>query len=145
MQDKKGTYEYDLEEAKDKKRLFIYFKSGGHVSLDLNRMPKKSADILFRAIESWCISFSRTPVPNSTNRSFGHAPLPPDKPKELRVASFTQMWEDEMQMHSRPLISCLYPKGRSLQTGKYVVQMQLSSGGLSAVYLAQMPDKSLVV
>ncbi len=36
-------------------------------------------------------------------------------------------------------------KGHSLQTGKYVVQMQLSSGGLSAVYLAQMPDKALVV
>ncbi len=99
LQDRKGTYEYDLEEAKDKKRLFIYFKSGGHVSLDLNRMPKKSVDTLFRAIESWCISFSRTPVPSSKNRSIGHAPLPAEIPKELRVATFTQMWEDEMMMH----------------------------------------------
>ena len=41
LEDRKGTYEYELEQTKDKKKLFIYFKSGGHVRLGSGSYAQK--------------------------------------------------------------------------------------------------------
>ena len=111
LHDKKGAYEYDLETAKDRKKLFIYFKSGGHATIDLNRMPKESVEKLFSAVESWCITSSRVPPPAKQRQ--------PKKlsQKQLDAISYTQMWEEELQSHFRPLISCPWKKGRKSRTG----------------------------
>ena len=142
LEDKKGTYEYELEEAKDKKRLFIYFKSGGHVALDLNKMPRESVEKLFKKIESWCIACSRAPQPDE-NRSPKKKPVKASaKPQAL---TYTQMWEDDMNAHFSATNFVPLEKGSTLGGGKFRVLMQLSSGGLSAVYLAETQSKELIV
>lgn len=142
LEDKRGTYEYELEEARDKRRVFIYFKSGGHVSLDLNMMPKQSTEVLFSAIQPFCLTCTRAPISRKEEAN---------QQKKLTVApqigsgSYTQIWEDDMRMHFSATNFVPLEKGATLQSGKYSILMQLSCGGLSAVYLAEQPDKSLVV
>jgi len=139
LEDRKGTYEYDLEEAKDKKKLFIYFKSGGHVSLDLNKMTKESMEKIFQAVEAWCIDCNRIPPASLPDKKKS------PKPVELEDLTPTRMWEDELQAHFSATNFVPLEKGKELQGGRYEVLMQLASGGLSAVYLAEMQDKSLVI
>ncbi|HEY9732684.1 MAG TPA: serine/threonine-protein kinase [Drouetiella sp.] len=142
LEDRKGTYEYELEQAKDKKKLFIYFKSGGHVTLDLARMPKESVERIFQSIESWCIACTRSPQLS-----------PKDNKQALKTASavkqdklsYTKMWEDELHSHFSATNFVPLEKGRTMQEGRYSILMQLSSGGLSAVYLAELGDKDLVI
>jgi tRNA A-37 threonylcarbamoyl transferase component Bud32 len=139
MHDKKGAYEYDLEAARDRKKLFIYFKSGGHATIDMNRMPKESVEKLFSAVESWCLSSSRVPPPTK-----------PRQPKKLTQTqldnlSYTQMWEEELQSHFSATNFVPLEKGRQLKDGNFSILMHLASGGLSAVYLAEQEDETLVV
>jgi tRNA A-37 threonylcarbamoyl transferase component Bud32 len=142
LEDRKGTYEYELEQAKDKKKLFIYFKSGGHVSLDLARMPKESVERIFQAIESWCIACTRSPQMSLERDKAKTATASPVKLDKL---SYTKMWEDELHSHFSATNFVPLEKGRTLQDGKFTVLMQLSSGGLSAVYLAELGDRDLVI
>jgi len=145
LQGRKGSYEYDIEEAKDKKRLLIYFKSGGHASINLNKMSRKSCEQLIGAIEPWCISCTRAPQPRPEDQRISIQKPVSETNFLPRSHSFTQMWEDELQMQFSATNFVPLEKGESLQNGRYTVVMQLSSGGLSAVYLAQMPDQTMVV
>lgn len=139
LEDSKGTYEYELEETKDKKKLFIYFKSGGHVCLDLSRMSKKSTERLFMCIESWCISMTRSPQMSDA----------PKRLKEVKkkddVLSYTKLWEEQLEAHFSATNFVPLEKDESLNSGRLKVLMQLSSGGLSAVYLAEQANKELAV
>ncbi|MBS1952929.1 MAG: serine/threonine protein kinase [Cyanobacteria bacterium SZAS-4] len=142
LEDKRGTYEYELEQAKDKKKLFIYFKSGGHVSLDLARMPKESVERIFQAIESWCIACARSPQLTTKKDKTKTTTASPAKLDKL---TYTQMWEDELHSHFSATNFVPLEKGCVMQDGKFSILMQLSSGGLSAVYLAELGDKDLVI
>lgn len=137
LEDRKGTYEYELEEAKDKKKLFIYFRSGGHVTLDLSKMPKPSIEKLFHSIEAWCIACARSPQITEKSEK--------KKNKKFEALSYTKMWEEELHAHFSTTNFVPLEKEDCLQGGKYSVLMQLASGGLSAVYLAECDDKDLVV
>jgi tRNA A-37 threonylcarbamoyl transferase component Bud32 len=139
-EDKKGTYEYELEQAKNKNQLYIYFKSGGHACLDLGKIPKESVERIFQSIESWCISCARTPQPTKTIADKSKASR-----KKLEKLTYTEMWDDELHSHFSATSFVALEKSQCLQNGKYTVIMQLSSGGLSAVYLAELGDKDLVV
>lgn len=143
LEDRKGTYEYELEQAKDKKKLFIYFKSGGHVTLDLARMPKESVERIFQSIESWCIACTRSPQMTAVKE------ISPDNSKasavKLDKLSYTRMWEEELHSHFSATNFVPLDKGCTMQDGRYSILMQLSSGGLSAVYLAELGDKDLVI
>jgi len=142
LEDKKGTYEYELERAKDKKRLFIYFKSGGHVALDLNKMPRASVEMLFKRMENFCIECSRAPKPDANRSTKKAKAKAAAMPKAL---TYTQMWEDDMNAHFSATNFVPLEKGSTLGGGKFTVLMQLSSGGLSAVYLAETPSRDLIV
>jgi tRNA A-37 threonylcarbamoyl transferase component Bud32 len=142
LEDKKGTYEYELERVKDKKRLFIYFKSGGHVALDLNKMPRESVELLFKKMEDFCIECSRAPKPDENRKS----KKPKEKaPVQRQPLTYTQMWEDDMNAHFSATNFVPLEKGGTLCGGKFTILMQLSSGGLSAVYLAETKSKDLII
>lgn len=141
LQDKKGTYEYELEAARDKKKLFIYFRSGGHAALDLTKMPRQSVEKLFQSVESWCIACTRTPPAGRITVKEKQKV----KEKEPVPLSYTQMWEEELQAHFSATNFVPIEKGCELQDGRYSVIMQLSAGGFSAIYLAETPNKELVV
>ncbi|MBX9666298.1 MAG: serine/threonine protein kinase [Candidatus Obscuribacterales bacterium] len=146
LNDAKGAYEFDLEKADDSKKLFIYFKSGGHATIDLNRMSKKGAELLFVALESWCLEFSRSPQfrlgENSDDSRFIGKQANPEK--EI-PQSFTELWEQEMQDHFSATNFVPLKKGKLLKAGRLRVLMQIAAGGLSAIYLAETPEKELRV
>lgn len=142
LEDRKGTYEYELEQAKDKKKLFIYFKSGGHVSLDLARMPKESVERIFQSIESWCIACARSPQLSERDERQASKTASAKKNDKL---SYTKIWEDELHSHFSATNFVPLEKGRAMQDDRYTILMQLSAGGLSAVYLAELGDKDLVI
>lgn len=139
MHDKKGSYEYELEEARDKRKLFIYFKSGGHACLDLTKMPKKNQERLFMAIEDWCISCSRAPVSREISE---RGVINKGKDESL---TYTKLWEEELESHFSHTNFCPLDRGQKINNGRLNVVMQLASGGLSAVYLAEQSNKDLVI
>ncbi|HEY9772176.1 MAG TPA: serine/threonine-protein kinase [Planktothrix sp.] len=140
-QDKKGYYEYELESTSHKRMLFIYFKSGGHAAIDLTKIPRKTEEIIFKAIEPYCLTTSRTPsgklARSKRKQGANQEAAPP--------ATYTQLWEDELQAHFSATNFVPLEKGDKLQSGKIEVLMQLASGGLSAVYLGETPNDELII
>ncbi|HMP54867.1 MAG TPA: hypothetical protein PKD05_25175, partial [Candidatus Melainabacteria bacterium] len=104
VEGKKGIYEYELESAKNKRKVFIYFKSGGHAAIDLTCLTKEDSENLFLAIESWCLDFSRAPIPRQKLEehydSFGKNQQNSGKEAALELPqTYTELWEQEMQDH----------------------------------------------
>lgn len=139
LHDRKGSYEYELEEAKDKRKLFMYFKSGGHVCLDLTKMPKKNQERLFQAIESWCISCSRAPQTGEMKKRIKET-----KNKD-EALTYTRLWEEQLESYFSHTNFVPLERGEKIGNERFSVLMQLGSGGLSAVYLAEKANKDLVV
>jgi len=140
-QDKKGVYEYELEESRGKRKLFMYFKSGGHVCLDLTKMPKKNQEKLFQAIEDWCISCSR--VPQSKHMREVRKRLAQSTTSE--PVSYTRLWEEQLESYFSHTNFVPLERDEKIGNERFSILMQLASGGLSAVYLAEKTNKDLVV
>lgn len=139
LSDRKGTYEYELENSKDKAKLFIYFKSGGHVALDLKRMSKKNVDKLFGCLETWCMSMSRSPqMRDAPGRLL-------EVKRSEEALSYTRLWEEQLERNFSATNFVPLEKGAAVNGGRLKVLMQLASGGLSAIYLAEQQNKELAV
>ncbi len=141
LQDRKGSYEYELEESKDKRKLFIYFKSGGHVCLDLTKMPKKNQERLFQAIESWCISCHRSPQPGRLKDAQKNS----QAQAKDNALTYTRLWEEQLESYFSHTNFVPLERGQKVGNDRFSVLMQLASGGFSAVYLAEKSNKELVV
>lgn len=137
----KSSYEYEMETPGSDQRIFIYFKSGGHAALDLKRMSKSGQTKLFVAIESFCLDFSRSPIASSEEESDAQ----PKLEKFELPQSYTEIWEQELQDSFSSTKFVPLAKGSFLQEGKFRIVMPLSSGGMSAVYLASTRDRELRV
>lgn len=118
--------------------LIIDFKSGGSALIEIDRMEREEVEDFFLRVE----------------RNTGQAVL---TKKALLLerglmavdnavsASYTSIWTDALESqfaatHFEPLKTTA-----SLQSGLYEIRMQLASGGLSAVYLAQTRSKEKVI
>lgn len=144
LQQPKGAYEYELEKGKDNRKIFVYFKSGGHAYIDLKRMSRKGAELLFIALESHCMNCSRSPQV----RFEGDDGRFLEKKRQVREESpksFTELWEQEMQDHFSATTFVPLKKGKLLRGGRIRILMQIAAGGLSAIYLAETPEKELRV
>jgi tRNA A-37 threonylcarbamoyl transferase component Bud32 len=140
-----GAYEFELEKERDTRhKIFIYFKSGGHAYIDLRRMSKKGYELLFVALEPYCIDFHRSPQlrqdGDEKRSADDRKQISQDKPK-----SFTELWEEEMHDHFSATNFVPLRKGKLLRGGRFRVLMQIAAGGLSAIYLAETPEKELRV
>ena len=140
-----GSYEFELEKERDTRhKIFIYFKSGGHAYIDLRRMSEKGYELLFVALEPYCIDFHRAPQIRQEvdDKRF----LEGRKgPASERAQSFTELWEQEMKDHFSATNFVPLKKGKLLRGGRFRVLMQIAAGGLSAIYLAETPEKELRV
>ncbi len=146
LREPKGAYEFELEKDKDSRKIFVYFKSGGHAYIDLKRMSKKGAELLFVALESHCLNFSRSPqlrTADDDERRF-IARQQTESEREL-PKSFTELWEQEMQDHFSATNFVPLRKGKLLKSGRLHILMQIAAGGQSAIYLAETPEKELRV
>jgi len=140
-----GCYEFELEKEKDRShKLFIYFKSGGHAYIDLRRMSKKGYELLFAALDPYCLDASRSPRLQLDKNEMRFVEGKKEDAKEA-PKSFTELWEQEMQDHFSATNFVPLKKGKLLRSGRLRVLMQIAAGGLSAIYLAETPDKELRV
>lgn len=138
-----GSYEFELEKEEDTRhKIFIYFKSGGHAYIDLKRMSQKGYELLFVALEPYCIDFHRSPQLHQEREGNGKQLKP--QTDEL-PASFTELWEQEMQDHFSATNFVPLRKGKFLRNGRLKILMQIAAGGLSAIYLAETLEKELRV
>lgn len=140
----KQFYENDLEETKNTNLMVIHFRSGGHATIDLSRLSQKGRRHLMFNIDDKIIDYSRSPLPRASDSNDFIAPkaLPE---VEVKDKSFTELWEEDMQDQFSATNFVPLEKGAFVKDRSFRVIMQLASGGLSAVYLAETPEKDLRV
>lgn len=136
--DREGP-DYFEDSDYDSKELVIHFNSGGHVRLQMAAIAMQDLDKFFRASKAWGSTAVFSPELIELKRKLFTGPT---HPKQI---SFTTIWEEEMQQHFTTTNFVPLDRGKMLQGGRFKVTSQLTAGGLSAIYLAEKPDKRIVV
>lgn len=133
---------YDMESMMNW-TLRLYFRSGGNTALNLKRLSKKDLEQLCRALSDWG---KEAVVSNEAMElikkviQVGVPEARPDAP-----ATYTAMWEEEMQSHLGATTFVPLTKGATLQNGRLKVVSMIASGGLSAVYLVEQNTGGLSI
>ncbi|HEY9784549.1 MAG TPA: serine/threonine-protein kinase [Candidatus Obscuribacterales bacterium] len=132
----------DLDEHENIDNLLnFYFLSGGNATLKLTRFSEKDLKSLCAALNDWVSSSLMSPevvalIKKTLNLE--DAPLEADR-------DFTSMWEEDFQAHLGATTFVPLEKGATLQDGRFKIVTLMSSGGLSAVYLAETDGGRLVI
>lgn len=118
--------------------LQFYFSSGGEASIHLARLSPAEQEKFFLALDEFAEHAMRSPA----LLAYRHELLNSSKNAD---PSFTQLWEEELNSHfAATNFVALSPESK-LQNGKIKVIMHMSSGGLSAVYLAERNKQMVVI
>lgn len=120
-------------------KLDLHFNSGGHVDIPLRSLKRSDLERLLLSLEVWGTSCQRTPEliafhDNLQNENLG-----------IEKLSYTQMWEEELSRRFSATAFVPLEPDRKLQNGRVKIVKQLAFGGLSAIYLAQLNEKDMVV
>lgn len=127
--------------ATEKARLFLTFKDGALIRLDLSCFVLADLEQLLLSIELWGNLCKRSDELISyqsriQNRVQGIS---------SRQPGYTQMWEDELGRRFQATSFVPLEPGHPLLQGRLKIIRQLAFGGLSAIYLAQENQGNLVV
>lgn len=120
-------------------KIDLHFNSGGRALIDLKCFKRAELEQLLLSLEIWGVSCERTPELISLHDQMHNDKL------GITTASYTQMWEEELSRRFSATAFIPLEPDRELQGGRIKIQRQLAFGGLSAIYLAQMNDKDMVV
>lgn len=112
------------------------FKSSGKMKLDLRKMPEEFAQKLLLGIDVWAPQCIKND--SLKNLTIGSSTLADGR-------SYSQLWEEELRRRFFPTSFVPLESESSLRNGDVVVVRQLAFGGFSAIYLAQLKEKDLVV
>lgn len=120
-------------------KLDLHFNSGGHADIPLRSLKRSDLERLLLSLEVWGTSCQRTPEliafhDNLQNENLG-----------IEKLSYTQMWEEELSRRFSATAFVPLEPDRKLQNGRVKIVKQLAFGGLSAIYLAQLNEKDMVV
>ncbi|MBX9569008.1 MAG: serine/threonine protein kinase [Candidatus Obscuribacterales bacterium] len=110
--------------------------TSGKANIKCDRLSKAQIESLFHALDELAPHCIRSPE----LVAFRHK-LFSDKSDH----SFTQLWEEELASHFAATNFVALTPGQKLQNGKLSITMHLSSGGLSAVYLAEFGKGMAIV
>jgi tRNA A-37 threonylcarbamoyl transferase component Bud32 len=136
--DREGP-DYFEQSDYDSKELVIHFNSGGHVKLQMSAISMPDLDKFFRASKVWGSTAVFAPELIELKRKLFAGP------SQAKQLSFTTIWEEEMQQHFTTTNFVPLDRGKHLQNGRYKIISQLTSGGLSAIYLGEKTDKRTIV
>lgn len=117
----------------------LAFDHGRDVSLDLKLLDKAAVEQFLLAVEVWGKNCKRAPALIELQNGIQNSSRGVDQ------FSYTQMWEEELSRRFSATSFVPLEPGKTLQNGRLSIVRQLAFGGLSAIYLAQMNDKDLVV
>lgn len=120
----------------DGAKLQLFFASGGKASLSTNRLDQKSLGQLFSSLDLYAPHAQRSPEVIIFQQ---------DLFKKEKDSSFTQLWEEELHSRFAATNFVTLSPGSQLQNGQIKIAMHISSGGLSAVYLAERSNGMVVV
>ncbi len=116
----------DVEGAADAEIELMF--TSGKARIKCGRLSKSELESFFQALDDLAPHCIRSPE----LVAFRHKMFS-DKTEH----SFTQLWEEELASHFAATNFVALTPGQKLQNGKIKITMHLSSGGLSAVYLAE--------
>jgi tRNA A-37 threonylcarbamoyl transferase component Bud32 len=131
--------DYFEDSEYEAKELVIHFNSGGHVRLSLGAISMPDLDKFFKASKQWGSTAVFAPELIDMKRKLFSGPA------QTKQISFTTIWEEEMEAHFTTTNYVPLDRGKMLQNGKFKISSLLTAGGLSAIYLAEKPDKRVVV
>lgn len=121
----------------------LYFRSGGNTALKLKRLSKKDLESLCRALHEWG---QKASISNEAQELIKKVlQLDKTESKPELPATYTAMWEEEMQSHLGATTFVPLTKGATLQNGRLKVVSMIASGGLSAVYLVEKDSGGLAI
>ena len=116
--------------------LVLLFNPSGKASIYPDRLTKPELDQFFHSLDELAPQVIRSPE----LVAFRHKLFS----DQGAGNSFTQLWESELATHFSATNFVALSPGQELQNGKIKITMHLSSGGLSAVYLAEQ-GRTMVV
>ncbi len=119
--------------------LDLHFTSGGHVNIPLKSLKRSDLERLLLSLEVWGTQCQRTPELIAFHDQLQNENLGIEK------LSYTQMWEEELSRRFSATAFVPLEPDRKLQNGRIKIVKQLAFGGLSAIYLAQLNEKDMVV
>ncbi len=118
----------------------IYFKSGGQVQLEMSKLSQGDLEGLLLALEKWGGRCQLAPeliaLRHKILSKSNHQPGAP---------THTALWEEELRFHFATTNFIPLKAGKTLQSDRLKVIMQLASGGFSAVYLARLDDRVVIL
>ncbi len=117
----------------------LYFKSGGMCRLGLRNLPRTDLEQMLLAIEVWGSGCRRPPELVDFQNTLQN------ENKGISTVSYTQMWEEELRRRFSATSFVPLEPGHEMRSGHLKIIRQLAFGGLSAIYLAQLDGRELVV
>lgn len=132
-----------LLERMHPQRMILHFADGANVTLLLNGLSKADLKEFILAVQAYALHAKFKPALNTLDLNLGAI-----GPRQSVHASFTQMWEEELENRFGSTIFVPLEPGQVIDyqsTGgsrSLKIEGQLSFGGLSAVYLVSRPEAS---
>lgn len=119
--------------------LTLQFKSGEHVTLDLSGVSKKDLPIVAVALDV-CIPESIDKESIAELKSFVSTTK-----GSIEGSNASELWELELVNRFHPTVFVPMEAAETIYDGKLKIVRQLALGGMSAVYLAQLSGRKLVI
>ena len=117
--------------------LCFYFGSKARTPLNISGLAREDIPRILMAIQAYAPKTSVLPEEQATIGMSNSAIASP--------ASFTKIWEEELNNRFGSTIFVPLEPGNELQDGRIKIVGQIAFGGLSAIYLAKLNDEKLVV
>lgn len=111
--------------------MILEFESGGTAEINLSFIKREQAEEIFRAFELWGDTSKFSSEIVSLEKS-----ILLEKPQ-----SYTQIWQEDLNQRYSGTNYVPLPTNHVLQNGRYRVLMEITAGGMSAIYLAESEEK----
>lgn len=128
-----------VEESESGADLILLFASGGKAVLKLNKLSNNAREELFIALDENAAHAARSPELVAFRHKLFSSSCNPS------ANSFTKLWEAELNSHYSSTNFVTLSSKSTLQNDQIRISMHISSGGLSAVYLAEKNKQMVVV
>ncbi len=119
--------------------LDIYFESGQHTALALNALSDEDLEKLLLTLNIWAQNIEQDVEIKLLQESLSNKKL------GIGAASYTKIWEDEMNRRFSSTGFVPLQEGHKLKAGSLRLVKPIAYGGLSAVYLVQENETELLV
>lgn len=132
---------FPASESDWQKRSLVFFREKKRpLHINLNRLKPEALEHLLLSIDAWGVELAK----DSTIHELQQQMRAITATNQIEL-SYTDMWEDELRRRFLSTAFMPVEPGSILRNGSLKIMRQLAMGGLSAVYLAQLDGKELVV